>query len=293
MTTARLMTAMITPFRETLEVNYDKAGEMAEYLYNKGNDGLVICGTTGESPTLTAEEKTKLSAAVVSHVGDKMQIWAGVGSYNTQASVELCREVEKTGVYGVMLVTPYYNKPSQEGLYQHFRTIAEATSKPVMLYNIPSRTGSNLLPETVARLAQIENIVALKESSGNMNQMTELTRVLPDSMTVYSGDDSLTLPMMALGAKGVISVVSHLAGNRIKEMIDNYYSGNVEAARHIHCELYPLFKGLFMATNPVPVKEAMNMLGMDVGPFRLPLTGLTEGQRIDLTKLLRQYNIIK
>jgi len=292
MTVARLMTAMITPFQENLEVNYDKAGELASYLVQQGNDGLVVCGTTGESPTVTAEEKAKLFSTVVSKVSKETQVWAGVGSYHTDATLELAREAEKIGVYGIMVVTPYYNKPSQEGLYQHFKKIAEASSLPVMLYNVPSRTSCNLLPQTVARLAEIENIVALKEASGSLNQMSELRSLLPPSMTIYSGDDSLTLPMMSLGARGVISVVSHLAGTRIKEMIENFEAGKIQEARKIHYELFPLFRGLFMVTNPVPVKEALNMIGMNVGGFRLPLTGLNEKEADTLQDLLRSYGYI-
>ncbi len=292
MNTARLMTAMITPFQENLEVNYDKAAELAEYLIQQGNDGLVVCGTTGESPTLTPEEKLKLFSTVVSRVGAGTQVWAGVGSYHTEATVELAKEAEKTGVYGIMLVTPYYNKPSQEGLYQHFRRIAEASSLPVMLYNIPSRTACNLLPETVARLAQIDNVTAIKEASGSMNQLSDLKSLLPPSMLVYSGDDSLTLPMMSLGAAGVISVVSHLAGKRIKEMIENFEKGELLQARQIHNELYPLFRGLFMATNPVPVKEALNMTGWGMGGFRLPMIGLSETERKALRELLMKYGMV-
>ncbi|MEA1961442.1 MAG: 4-hydroxy-tetrahydrodipicolinate synthase [Bacillota bacterium] len=286
MTVARLMTAMVTPFCEDLEVNYDKAGELAEYLLENGSEGLVVCGTTGESPTLRPEEKLQLFQIITRRVGEKTQVWAGVGSYDTQASIELCQEAEKTGVYGIMLVTPYYNRPSQEGLYQHFKKIAEATSLPVMLYNVPSRTSANLFPATVARLAKIENIVALKEASGSMNQMTELKNILPSSFTVLAGDDSLTLPMMALGAKGVVSVASHIVGLQIKQMISCFENGQCEEARRIHNDIYPILRGLFITTNPVPVKEALNMMGMKVGPLRLPLTCLEEHERKIVKDLL-------
>jgi 4-hydroxy-tetrahydrodipicolinate synthase len=268
----RLITAMITPFDDKLQVNYAKAAEVAEYLAKNGTEGIVVAGTTGESPVLSDEEKLRLFATVKEQVGSRVSVWAGTGSNNTQHSVELSREAEKLGVDGVLLVGPYYNKPSQEGLYQHFRAIAEAINIPAMVYNIPSRTSSNILPETMARLAQIDNIVALKESSGDMNQVSQLAYLLPEGMKVYSGDDSLTLPMMALGAYGVVSVASHLVGKDIQRMITAFNNGDTREATRIHLALFPIFKGLFITTNPVPLKEAMNILGMEVGGLRLPLT---------------------
>jgi len=268
----RLITAMITPFDDKLQVNYAKAAEVAEYLAKNGTEGIVVAGTTGESPVLSDEEKLRLFATVKEQVGSRVSVWAGTGSNNTQHSIELSREAEKLGVDGVLLVGPYYNKPSQEGLYQHFRAIAEAINIPAMVYNIPSRTSSNILPETMARLAQIDNIVALKESSGDMNQVSQLAYLLPEGMKVYSGDDSLTLPMMALGAYGVVSVASHLVGKDIQRMITAFNNGDTREATRIHLALFPIFKGLFITTNPVPLKEAMNILGMEVGGLRLPLT---------------------
>ena len=268
----RLITAMITPFDDKLQVNYAKAAEVAEYLAKNGTEGIVVAGTTGESPVLSDEEKLRLFATVKEQVGSRVSVWAGTGSNNTQHSIELSREAEKLGVDGVLLVGPYYNKPSQEGLYQHFRAIAEAINIPAMVYNIPSRTSSNILPETIARLAQIDNIVALKESSGDMNQVSQLAHLLPEGMKVYSGDDSLTLPMMALGAYGVVSVASHLVGKDIQRMVTAFNNGDTREATRIHLALFPIFKGLFITTNPVPLKEAMNILGMEVGGLRLPLT---------------------
>lgn len=268
----RLITAMITPFDDKLQVNYAKAAEIAEHLVKNGTEGIVVAGTTGESPVLSDEEKLRLFATVKEQVGSRVSVWAGTGSNNTQHSVELSREAEQLGVDGVLLVGPYYNKPSQEGLYQHFRAIAEAINIPAMVYNIPSRTSSNILPETMARLAQIDNIVALKESSGDMNQVSQLAYLLPEGMKVYSGDDSLTLPMMALGAYGVVSVASHLVGKDIQRMITAFNNGDTREATRIHLALFPIFKGLFITTNPVPLKEAMNILGMEVGGLRLPLT---------------------
>lgn len=293
MSVNRLLTAMITPFDEKLEVNYAKAAELASYLLANGSDGIVVCGTTGESPVLTMEEKISLFSLVKEKVGEKAKVWAGTGSNSTKASIELSREAEKTGVDGVMIVTPYYNKPSQEGLYQHYKSVAEAISIPIMLYNVPSRTGINMLPETVKKLSTIENIVALKEACGQMDQVSELINILADDFLIYSGDDSLTLPMMAMGAVGIVSIASHIVGLKIKEMISAFISGNVESARRLHSELFPMFKGLFITTNPVPVKEALNLIGMEVGGTRLPLVSANEEQITFLSNLLNEYNIIK
>jgi 4-hydroxy-tetrahydrodipicolinate synthase len=193
---------------------------------------------------------------------------------------------------GLLVVTPYYNRPSQEGLYQHFKSIAESVSIPIMLYNIPSRTGTNMLPETVARLAEIENIVALKESSGIMDQLSVLKNILPERISIYSGDDSLTLPMLALGATGVVSIASHVVGKEIKKMLDCFAAGDVTQAQQLHNYLFPIFKGLFITTNPVPVKQALNILGMDVGGLRLPLCEANEGEIAQLKNLLSKYNLL-
>ncbi|MCX5780412.1 MAG: 4-hydroxy-tetrahydrodipicolinate synthase [Firmicutes bacterium] len=288
----KMFTAMITPYYPNLEVNYDRAGEIAEYLVDHGSDGLVVCGTTGEAPVLHLEEKLQLFAQVQARVGSRAEVWAGTGSYDTASTVKMSQAAEKTGVDGLLVVTPYYNKPSQEGLYQHFKTIAESVSLPIMLYNIPGRTGINMLPETVARLAAIDNIVALKESSGIMDQMSLLKNVLPESMAIYSGDDSLTLPMLALGASGVVSIASHLIGPQIKQMLEAFAAGEVQRAQEIHNQLFPMFKGLFITTNPVPVKEALNLLGQDVGGLRLPLCHAESGEIEQLIKLLRSYALL-
>jgi len=289
--TLKMFTAMITPYHPDLQVNFERAGEIALYLAANGSDGIVVSGTTGESPVLSKEEKTRLFGEVKAKVGDRAEVWAGTGSYDTEASIRLSVAAEKTGVDGLLVVTPYYSKPSQEGLYQHFKAIAASVSIPIMLYNIPGRTGTNMLPETVARLAEIENITAIKESSGMMDQMSQLKSMLPDSMAIYSGDDSLTLPMLALGAAGVVSIASHVVGNEIKEMLNSFAAGDVKRAQELHSHLFPMFKGLFITTNPVPVKEALNILGMDVGGLRLPLCQANEAEIIQLQKLLASYNL--
>jgi len=292
MAALKMLTAMVTPYHADLQVNYDRAGEIAEYLADNGSDGIVVCGTTGESPVLTRDEKLQLFSVVKARVGNRVEVWAGTGSYDTQASIILSQEAEKTGVDGLLVVTPYYNKPSQEGLYQHFRAIAESVSIPIMLYNIPGRSGTNMLPETVARLAAIKNITAIKESSGIMDQMSLLKNVLPESMAIYSGDDSLTLPMLALGAAGVVSIASHVVGKEIKQMLDSFAAGDVKRALEMHNYLFRMFKGLFITTNPIPVKEALNILGKDVGGFRLPLCNAAEGEIEQLKKLLNSYHLL-
>ena len=286
MTVPRLLTAMITPYDEELQVNYAKAAELAEYLANNGTEGIVVSGTTGEAPALSDEEKLHLFAAVKGKMQERIPVWAGTGSNDTRHTVELSREAEKIGVDGIMLVCPYYNKPSQEGLYQHFKQVAEAVALPVLLYNIPGRTGINLLPETVARLAEIENIAAVKEASGNLDQVSALINILPDDMLIYSGDDSLTLPMMALGAQGIVSIASHLIGNQMREMIAAFLNGDVKRAANLHKQLFPIFKGLFITSNPVPLKEALNQLGMNVGGLRLPLAEANANEKKFIGELL-------
>ncbi len=288
----RVITAMITPFNKDMAVDYNVARKLARHLAESGSDGLVVCGTTGESPTLTREEKLELFRVVVEEVGGKAVVIAGTGGNNTASSIELTQAAQKLGVDGVMLVGPYYNRPSQEGLYQHFKAVASSTHLPVLLYNVPGRTGVNILPATVARLAEIPNIIAIKEAAGNIDQASELCRLLPDSFAVYSGDDSFTLPMLALGAKGVVSVASHLVGPRMQQMINAFTTGNTTLAAQIHLELLPLFKGLFITTNPVPVKAAMNLLGWQAGIPRLPLVEATAGEKETIKEILADLKLL-
>ncbi|MBC7345164.1 MAG: 4-hydroxy-tetrahydrodipicolinate synthase, partial [Clostridia bacterium] len=251
----RVITAMVTPFREDMSLDLEAARRLAAHLATTGSDGIVVAGTTGESPVLSREEKVELFRAVKDAVGGRVKVIAGTGSNDTRGSIELTREAERVGVDGVMLVVPYYNRPSQQGLYEHFRAIATSTSLPVMLYNVPSRTGRNLEPDTVVRLSELTNVVALKEAAGDMDQVSKLKASLKREFVIYSGDDSLTLPMLALGCRGVVSVASHLVGTRIKDMILAYEQGDGGRALDIHLSLFPLFKALFVTTNPVPVKE--------------------------------------
>lgn len=287
-----VLTAMVTPFHKDLTVNFSQARKLARYLVESGSDGLVVAGTTGESPTLSKEEKVELCRAVVEEVGGKAVVLAGTGGNSTMESIKLTQAAQKVGVDGVMLVAPYYNKPSQEGLFQHFRAIAESTDLPILLYNIPGRTSVNVQPRTVARLAQIENIVAIKEAGGSMDQVSELRRLLPDRFEIYCGDDSLTLPILSIGGKGVVSVVSHLVGVRMKEMVNAFISGNITLATEIHLELFPLFKGIFVTTNPVPVKAALNIRGWQVGVPRLPLVEATPAEKESIQRVMESLKLV-
>ncbi|MCD5405499.1 MAG: 4-hydroxy-tetrahydrodipicolinate synthase [Desulfotomaculum sp.] len=289
----RVLTAVVTPFDNDFNINIAQIKKLVRYLVENGSDGFVVCGTTGESAVLTKEEKIALFRAVVEEVGGQASVIANTGSYNTADSIDLTRAAEQVGVDGIMLVAPYYNKPSQEGLYQHFKTIANNTKLPVILYNVPGRTVINILPSTVARLVKdVPNIVAIKEASGNLDQVSELRCLLPDNFEIYSGDDSLTLPIMALGGKGVISVASHVIGLRIQEMVSAYTKGNVSLAMRLHKELFPIFKGMFIDTNPVPVKTALNLLGINVGGVRLPLTEMDDEKKEKLRTLLFENKVI-
>lgn len=287
-----LITAMVTPFDRNLKVDYAKVAELAAYLLKTGSDGLVLAGTTGESPTLAADEKIKIFETVLEAVKGKIKIIAGTGGNSTRDALELSEKAEKAGVDGLMLVAPYYNKPPQEGLYRHFKSIAAAVSLPVMLYNVPGRTAINLEAETTLRLAEVENIVAIKEAGGNLDQITYLCANAPAGFSVYSGDDSLTLPVLSVGGVGVVSVASHLAGLEIKKMIEAYFAGKTKEAAKIHQGLSRLFKGLFVESNPIPVKAALNMVGKEVGEPRLPLCPLAEGPAANLRELLRSYKFL-
>ncbi|ARA97112.1 MULTISPECIES: 4-hydroxy-tetrahydrodipicolinate synthase [Geobacillus] len=281
-----IVTAMVTPFDRKGNLDLAKTTELVNYLLDNGTDALVVAGTTGESPTLTAEEKVALFRHVVNVVNGRVPVIAGTGTNDTRASIELTKRAEETGVDAVMLVAPYYNKPNQEGLYQHFKAIAESTSLPVMLYNVPGRTSVNLAPETVIRLAAIPNIVAVKEAGGNLDAMAEIIEQTPDDFLLYSGDDSLTLPVLAIGGAGVVSVASHIIGNEMQQMIRAFQAGDHQKAAALHRKWVPLMKGLFAAPSPVPVKTALQLRGLDVGPVRLPLVPLTEQERSELSRLL-------
>jgi 4-hydroxy-tetrahydrodipicolinate synthase len=281
----RLSTAMVTPFDHKGHIDFAKTTQLVNHLIDNGSDSLVVAGTTGESPTLSKEEKIALFQHVVKVVDKRVPVIAGTGSNNTYATIELTKKAEQLGVDAIMIVAPYYNKPSQEGLFQHFKAAAEATSLPVMVYNIPGRSVVNILPETVIALAQIPNIVAVKEASGDLNAMTKIIANTPEEFLLYSGDDGLTLPILSIGGAGIVSVASHVIGNEMQAMIEAFFSGrNAEAAK-LHQRLLPLMQGLFAAPSPAPVKTALQLKGLDVGSVRLPLVPLTEPERSAVAKL--------
>lgn len=267
----KVLTAMVTPFDSRLEVDYGRARDLARKLVDEGSDGLVVAGTTGESPTLSKDEKVRLFETVVDAIGDRAVVVAGTGTNSTSDSIAMTKAAAKAGAKAVMLVGPYYNKPPQEGLYQHFTAVARETELPILLYNVPGRTSVNILPETVARLAKIPNIIAVKEASGSLDQVSEIVRTTPPAFQVLSGDDSLTLPVLAVGGRGIVSVASHVVGPQIKRMIEAFLAGRVTESRDLHLNLLPFFRACFVTTNPIPVKAALRLSGFDAGGCRLPL----------------------
>lgn len=286
----RVLTAMITPFNSDGSVNYEEAEKLSIWLAEHGTDSLVVCGTTGESPTLTWEEEYQLFQVVQKAVGGKAKVIVGTGSNSTSEAIAATEKAAKLGLDGSLQVVPYYNKPPQLGLYEHFKAIARAAPElPIMLYNVPGRTGQNLEPETVARLAEIPNIVAIKEASGNLDRASQIRQLTSPEFKIYSGDDSLTLPLLAIGGCGVVSVASHLVGEQLQEMIVAFETGKVQVATQIHVQLFNLFKALFATTNPIPVKAALKLLGWKVGSTRPPLceapTEVTQKLKVEMDRL--------
>ncbi|MFC1952711.1 4-hydroxy-tetrahydrodipicolinate synthase [Chloroflexota bacterium] len=287
----RLLTAMVTPFDDNGEVDYEQAKKLALALLDSGSEGLVVVGTTGESPTLVREEELRLFSEVKSAITGRGTIVAGTGSNSTAEAVEATKAAEKIGVDACLLVVPYYNKPTQEGLYQHFKTIAESTSLPCILYNVPSRTVTSLSVETIIRLSRIDNIIGVKEASGNIEQAAKVVEGTADDFFVWSGNDSDTLLIQAVGGYGVISVASHLVGKQISEMVYSFVNGETDKAAVIHRHLLPLVNALFVIANPMPVKYAVNQVGFRVGKPRLPLIEPDE-QTADMIKgMLKNYKI--
>lgn len=283
----RVVTAMVTPFNER-GIDEEKVAVLLEHLIGSGTESVVVAGTTGESPTLTHEEKLWLFERVATLANGRIKVIAGTGTNDTASSIQLAKEAGACGVDGLLVVAPYYNKPSQEGMYHHFRLIAESTAIPIMLYNIPGRTSINISAETTLRLAEIDNIIAVKESSGNFAQMSNIIRNKPEGFSVYSGDDNLLLPILAIGGYGIVSVAAHIVGKSMRRLIDAYLGGQVEEAVQINNQLMPFFEGLFVTSNPVMVKCALDILDIPVGDVRLPLVKETEEQREWMQKLLEQ-----
>lgn len=289
----RMIPAMVTPFDENLELDLKQARALARRLVEGGSDALVINGTTGESPTVFYPQKMKLFEAVVAEVGGEVPIIANVGDNCTADTVDFAQDVQKLGVDAFMLVVPYYNKPPQEGLYQHFKTIAESVDLPCILYNIPGRCVINMKAETTLRLANdVENIVAIKEASGNLEQVAAIIKDAPDGFDVYSGDDSLTYEMMKLGAAGVISTAGNVSPARMKEITTLCAAGNFEEAKKAHDAFLPLMDELFVTANPIMVKEALNLAGFPVGGVRLPLVNATEEQSAHLAQVMKEVGIL-
>ena len=287
----RLITAMITPFDEGGKVDYAQAKRLANHLLDSGSDGLVVSGTTGESPTLTNEEKLRLFAEVKEAIGDRGSVIAGTGNYSTAESIELSREAQKQGADALLLVVPYYNKPPQEGLYQHFKAIAAETDLPCVVYNVTSRTSLNMSHETTIRLSHIDNIVGIKEAGSDMDQIARIIEGAADGFRVWSGNDNETFYIMSMGGYGVVSVASHLVGNQIKQMMGLLLEGDIEGAATEHRRLLPLFKVLFLESNPIPVKWSVNQAGFKAGNPRLPLVPPQEKTVMELEKVLAGYSV--
>jgi 4-hydroxy-tetrahydrodipicolinate synthase len=281
----RVSTAMVTPFDSKGHIDFAKTTVLINHLIENGSDSLVVAGTTGESPTLSKEEKIALFKHVVKVVDKRIPVIAGTGSNNTYATIELTKKAEEIGVDAIMIVAPYYNKPNQEGLYQHFKAVAEATTLPIMVYNIPGRSVVNIAPETIIRLSKIDNIVAVKEASGNLNAMTAIIAGTDDDFLLYSGDDGLTIPVLSVGGVGIVSVASHVIGNEMQEMVSAFLNGDIKEAAKKHQQLLPLMEGLFKAPSPAPVKTALQVKGLDVGSVRLPLVPLNEQERSQIIAL--------
>ena len=290
----RLLTAMVTPFNADGSVNCEAAADFAEWLLANGSDGLVVEGSTGEAATMFMDEKIAVLKAVVERVNGRAPVIVGAGTNCTASTLELINAVEACGVDGLLVVGPYYNKPTQEGYYQHFAAVAKSTNLPIIVYNVPGRTGSNIEPKTVARLAaEFPNIVAVKEAAGNVAQTAELFRVLPENVTIYSGDDGLVLPFMAVGARGVISVLGNIGGQMLQDVMQLYSEGKVAEAAELNKKLVPLANSLFIESNPIPVKYAVTKVtGIDAGAPRLPLTSLSEGGVAKLDAILAEYGLV-
>jgi 4-hydroxy-tetrahydrodipicolinate synthase len=281
-----VVTAMVTPFHEDHSLDLDAARGLAAHLFEHGTESLVVAGSTGESPTLSHKEKLELFRAVIDVARGRGKVICGTGTYDTAETLELSREAESLGADGLLLVTPYYNKPPQRGLYEHFRRVAGAVELPIVAYNIPGRTGTRIEHDTLLQMAEIPNIVGVKDSTGDFQAISRLISEAPADFEVYSGDDWATFGYLCLGAVGIVSVAAHLVGDRIRQLCDLVFSGDVPAARKIHEELTPLFNALFITSNPIPVKTALEMIGHPVGPPRLPLVPATSEERERIRRAL-------
>ena len=285
------MTAIVTPFRNGA-VDEEKLRQLVNFQINKGTSAIVPCGTTGESATLTHEEHNQVVSIIVDAVGKKVPVIAGTGSNSTREAIQLTRRAREIGADAALLITPYYNKPTQEGLFQHYKAVAETVDIPLILYNVPGRTSVNMLPQTVERLAQFENIVGIKEASGSLSQVTEILQRCKDGITVLSGDDALTLPILAVGGKGVISVAANIIPDRMAQLADLCLQEEWSKAKDLNLILYPLFQALFYETNPIPVKTALFLMGMIRDEFRLPLCAMSDWNLSKFKEVLVKYQLL-
>ena len=291
----RLLTAMVTPFNADGSINYQAGADFADWLLANGSDGLVVEGSTGEAATMDMDEKIKFMQTIVARVNGRAKIVAGAGTNCTASTIDLAKKMEACGVDGVLVVGPYYNKPTQEGYYQHFAAVAKATKLPIIVYNVPGRTGGNIAPETVARLAaDFSNIVAIKEAAGNVAQTAELYRVLPEDFSIYSGDDGLILPFLSVGACGLISVLANVNGNILQQLMQAYSEGRVKDAADLNKVMVPLAKAMFIESNPIPIKAAVTKVtGIEAGAPRLPLTPISAAAEAKLDAALKAAGMIK
>jgi 4-hydroxy-tetrahydrodipicolinate synthase len=284
--------ALVTPFTASGKLNEAKVRELIQFHIEKGTPAVVPSGTTGESPNLSNQEKQRYFEIVVEAANGKIQVIAGTGGNNTEHSVKMTQIAQKIGVDAVLIVAPYYNQPTQEGLYQHYMKIADEGGLPVVIYNVPGRTSVNIFPDTVVRLCGHERIAAIKEALGNLGQISEIHRRCGDKLTILSGDDGLTLPVLSAGGKGVISVTANIIPDKINEMVVAFLNGNFQTALNLHHKYEPLHDAMFLETNPIPVKTAMNLMGMEVGGFRLPLCEMSEANQKKLETILRRYELV-
>lgn len=291
MNVGTLLTAIVTPFTSHDTIDQDAFKQLIEHVIKQGTDAIIVAGTTGESPTLTTSEKELLFELAVEIVNERIPVIAGTGTYNTKQSVSLTKRATDIGVDGIMAVTPYYNRPSQQGLYAHFEAMSEATHLPMMIYHIPGRTSVHLDVETVIRLSTIKNVRSLKDAAGNLGETTNILKKTDPHFTVYSGDDVMTLPFLSIGSHGVVSVAAHVIGAEMKQMINAFVRGDVLRAARLHTELTPLMEGLFTTTSPTLIKEMLNQINIPVGSVRLPLVEATEREKQTVSHLIEQYNI--
>lgn len=283
--------ALVTPFKNN-RVDVEKLKELVEFHIKKETSGIVPCGTTGESPTLSHEEHRVVIETVVKAVNGRIKVIAGTGSNNTNEAIELTQFAKKVGADGCLIITPYYNKPTQNGLYLHFKKIAETVDIPIVMYNVPGRTGINMLPSTAAKLSKIKNIIGLKEASGNITQISQIVRECVEEFDVLSGDDAMTFPILAVGGKGVISVAANIAPAAVAELVEAFNKGDINKSRKMHLKMLPLFEAMFYETNPIPVKTSMNLMGMISEEIRLPLCKMSEGNLKKLKTTLKEYKLI-